>query len=275
MQTISILGAGWLGLPLGKKLAAEGHTVKGSTTSEEKKTRLESQGLIPYVFSLGPHEIQGDFRDFFQADLLLLNIPPGRRDPHVRTHFPQKIQVLLGNLSKKASLKCIFISSTSVYGNQEGIISESNPVSPTTNSGAALVEAEELIKNHIPQTSILRMGGLVGNERHPGRFLAGRTGISGGNDPVNLIHLEDCIGIIKALIQQDLWGETFNCVADKHPSKASYYIQAAKALNLEPPQFLSDAEKGGKCVSNQKVKEVLSYSFKYADPMDMLANKNS
>ena len=275
MQTISILGAGWLGLPLGKKLAAEGFSVKGSTTSKEKTSRLEAQGLVPYVFSLEPQGIQGEPRDFFQTDLLFLNIPPGRKDPHVRSHFPQKIQALLEKLPFTSSLKCIFVSSTSVYGNKQGIVTESTEVSPTTNSGAALVEAEELIRSHIPQTSILRMGGLAGNKRHPGRFLAGRTGLMGGNAPVNLIHLEDCIGIIQALIRQEVWGETFNCVADKHPSKASYYVQAAKALGLEPPQFLTEEEEGGKRVSNRKVKEVLSYSFRYADPMDMLANKNS
>lgn len=260
---------------MGKKLATEGYKVKGSTTSEEKRTRLENQGLIPYMFSLEPQGIQGDVHDFFQTDLLLLNIPPGRRDPHVRTHFPQKIQTLLDEIPTKDTLKCIFVSSTSVYGNQQGIVTESNPVSPTTNSGAALVEAEQLIQSHIPHSTMLRMGGLVGKERHPGRFLAGRTELSGGKDPVNLIHLEDCIGIIQTLIHQNLWGETFNCVADKHPSKARYYIQAAKALDLDPPQFLPDAEERGKRVSNQKVKEVLAYSFKYADPMDMLANKNS
>lgn len=35
MPTVSILGCGWLGLPLAEQLLAEGYSVKGSTTRAE------------------------------------------------------------------------------------------------------------------------------------------------------------------------------------------------------------------------------------------------
>ena len=35
-EKISILGCGWLGLPLAKSLLAKGYKIKGSTTSESK-----------------------------------------------------------------------------------------------------------------------------------------------------------------------------------------------------------------------------------------------
>ena len=35
-ETITILGCGWLGLPLAQTLVKEGYSVKGSTTTEDK-----------------------------------------------------------------------------------------------------------------------------------------------------------------------------------------------------------------------------------------------
>ena len=44
MTKISILGCGWLGLPLAKALIENGFSVKGSTTSTDKLTALENAG---------------------------------------------------------------------------------------------------------------------------------------------------------------------------------------------------------------------------------------
>jgi hypothetical protein len=41
--------------------------------------------------------------------------------------------------------------------------------------------------------------------------------------PVNLIHRDDCIGIINAIIEQNVWAEVFNGCADTHPFKADIH----------------------------------------------------
>ena len=48
-RKIAVLGCGWLGLPLAKKLHSIGHTIKGSTTTKEKLLRLESNVMIPFI----------------------------------------------------------------------------------------------------------------------------------------------------------------------------------------------------------------------------------
>lgn len=48
MTKISILGCGWLGLPLAKALIENGFSVKGSTTSTDKLTALENDGITPF-----------------------------------------------------------------------------------------------------------------------------------------------------------------------------------------------------------------------------------
>ena len=80
-KTISILGCGWLGTPLAERLVQAGHTVKGSTRTPEKLAALRAKGIQPYLIRLGPDLNNGEAADFFDSDVLILNIPPGRRDP--------------------------------------------------------------------------------------------------------------------------------------------------------------------------------------------------
>jgi len=78
---------------------------------------------------------------------------------------------------------------------------------------------------------------LYGGSRNPVRFLAGRKDLNNGTAPVNLIHREDCIGILKAIIGQDAFGYIFNAVIPQHPSKKEYYTKQAVTLGLEPPTY--------------------------------------
>lgn len=48
---VSILGCGWLGFPLAKKLIEIGFEVKGSTTTENKLAVLKSNKIAPYLLS--------------------------------------------------------------------------------------------------------------------------------------------------------------------------------------------------------------------------------
>lgn len=80
METISILGCGWLGEPLAERLVGDGYTVKGSTTTAEKLDRLAAKGVAPYLIRLDLEDPRLD-PDFFDAEVLFLNIPPGRRGP--------------------------------------------------------------------------------------------------------------------------------------------------------------------------------------------------
>ena len=165
----------------------------------------------------------------------------------------------------------IFSSSATVYGAPESCpVTEDSPTFPSRQSGIALVEVEEMLKSSgIPMT-ILRMGGLVGYNRRPGRFLAGRKNLIHANAPVNLVHLDDCIHVIWEIIQQDRWGEVFNVCADDHPKRKEFYTFAATKMGLPVPEFSLDQTEGGKCVSNAKLKESLSFSFQYADPYQMV-----
>jgi nucleoside-diphosphate-sugar epimerase len=269
IHNITIMGCGWLGLPLGARLAKAGYAVKGSTTRAEKLPRLREAGIAPFLLEAG-ESVQGPQQeDFFAADLLIVNIPPGgRRNPAVEEAHPRQIRAILEKAQAAGIPYLLFASSTSVYGEEGRVVSEADALKPETPSGRALAEVEGFLRQaQRPQATLLRLAGLVGGTRLPGRFFAGKTGIPGGDAPVNLVHLEDCIGFILAVIQQEKWGETYNLCADEHPSRAQLYTHQARKLGLPPPEFITGDDYPFKIVSNEKGKRELGYVYRFGDPM--------
>jgi len=266
----SVLGCGWLGLPLAKFLVEKNYRVKGSTTREEKLDYLEEQGIEPFHVKLYPHQVMGDIAEFADADVMILNFPPGRYKYDISVSFPATVAKLLEAIEDNPPRHLLFISSISVYGDSEGPVTEDSPTFPFRQSGVALVEVEEMLRrSNIPMT-ILRMGGLVGYNRRPGRFLAGRKNLIQANAPVNLVHLDDCIHVIWEIIQQNRWDEVYNVCADEHPGRKEFYTFAAAKMGLPLPEFCKDQTEGGKYVSNEKLKKSLNFSFEYADPYLMV-----
>ncbi|HLR26447.1 MAG TPA: SDR family oxidoreductase [Fodinibius sp.] len=269
---ISILGCGWLGLPLAEQLRDDRHTINGSTTTEDKLQVLKGKSIRPFYIKLDPDLNSNADPSFWDAHLLILNIPPGRNRKDVQSFHRHQIEEVVNQVTDSPIKKVIFISSTSVYPAQPGIVAEADatPGQAARPSGNALLEAEQLLRKQTDfNTIILRFGGLYGYKRHPITHLAGRKNLDGGSAPVNLIHRDDCTGIIKKVIKSDIAGGTFNAVSDGHPPKSMYYPAAAKAFGYEPPTYKQDeAENGNKIVSNSKLKKQLGYKFKYPNPMD-------
>jgi nucleoside-diphosphate-sugar epimerase len=269
MTQISILGCGWLGLPLARALLQNGFSVNGSTTSSEKLSVLENSGIQPFQITLDSNRISGNIEAFLRGSkILIIDIPPKLRgnskDPlnALGLSFVGKIETLIPFIEKSEIENVIFVSSTSVYGDANSIIAEETEPHPETEGGKQLLQTEQLLqKNTNFKTTVLRFGGLIGEDRHPVHFLAGRTNIENPNAPINLIHQEDCMGIIMKIIEINSWGETFNGVAPFHPNRKEYYTQKAAELNLALPEFNYQLPTFGKIVLSSKVEKVLGYSF--------------
>lgn len=263
MKQISILGCGWLGLPLAKQLVQKGFAVKGSTTSSDKLELLKSLGILPFSINITAEEISGSTEDFLEnSEVLIINIPPKLRTAE-KEDFVSKIQLLIPPIEKSTVSKIIFVSSTSVYSDSNESVSEDTIPEPATESGIQLLKSESILQNNTSfQTTIVRFGGLIDEDRHPIRSLAGRKNIENPEAPINLIHLEDCIGIIVSIIEQDSWGQTFNAVTPFHPSRKEYYSQKAMDMNLDLPEFNSSSVSKGKTISSAKIQKVLNYCFK-------------
>jgi nucleoside-diphosphate-sugar epimerase len=259
---ISILGCGWLGLPLAKSLLEKGFSIKGSTTSLDKISVLENIGIEAFQIELSESEIKGEIDLFLSnSEILIIDIPPKLRSV-TSENFVKKIQNLIPFIEKAKIEKVVFISSTSVYGEGNSIVTEVTKPSPDTESGKQLLASENILhSNPNFKTTVIRFGGLIGEDRHPIRSLAGRKNIENPEAPINLIHQTDCIGMIKRIIEQNCFGEIFNAVAPFHPTKKEYYTKKAIELGLPLPEFEQSKSSVGKTILSTKVETVLNYKF--------------
>lgn len=268
--TVSILGCGWLGVPLGKHLIDKGFSVKGSVTSPEKFGQLSDAGISPHQIVLNDSKAKVDDITFFEADVLIISISPLRIEG-IEQFFPTQIRQLIPFILKSGVRKVIFISSTSVYPENFQTASENDVLFPDKESGKACLLAENLLNDQSDfKTTVLRFGGLIGADRNPARFLLKSTH-SVANTPVNLIHLDDCIGIIEAIIDRELWGETLNACCPEHPLKKDFYGKAAQISGLPKP-LISDQKEAHKIVDSSKLIRRLNYQFIYKSPMDYLTS---
>lgn len=266
-KSISILGCGWFGLPLAIALKEQGYLVKGSAQTLDKTALLQTLGIDAHHIQLHPENAQID-PFFFDHDVLLLNIPPERRFDIVG-HYTNLMHMLLPVLSDSKNLKgIIFVSSTSVYPDKDQVVQEDCFEKPDKPSGLALLVAENFLKKNlsIPVTS-LRFAGLIGPDRFPSNFLAGKKDLKRGNAPVNLIHRADCISATIELLKKPLENEIYNICSDYHPTRKNYYIDAARKAGLEPPIFQeAEATPKGKIISNQKFKSAFpNWQIKFND----------
>ncbi|RFZ85389.1 SDR family oxidoreductase [Mucilaginibacter terrenus] len=255
-MTISILGCGWYGFALAKQLISEGMSVKGSTTSADKVATLTEAGITAFLIDTGlDTELPGEF---FSCDVLIISIPPKTRKGEGDGYITKLQKVIAASESYEVK-KVIFISSTGVYADQSNTVTETSNPQPDTPSGVILLAAEQLFTdNKTFKTTIIRFGGLVGPGRDPGRFFAGKKDIPNGLAPVNLIHLDDCIGITKAVLMQDKFGCTINACTPHHPAKFIYYTQSARKSGLELPQFVPEL-KQWKIVTSEVVGKMIKY----------------
>jgi len=236
-QTVSILGCGWLGLPLAKALVKEGFIVKGSTTAEEHVEKLRSERIEPYLITLMP-ELEGeDAADFLQSDTLIINFPPERRADIAEYHI-QQFSSLIDALQLSPVRTVLMVSSTSVYPmlNREVTEDDTDSGSAGSAAGEALLLVEEmLMQERSFQTTVVRFCGLVGYDRSPANYLGRMVEIAEPAQPMNLIHRDDCIKIISEIIRLGQWGEVFNACSPSHPFRIDYYSKAAEAAGIELP----------------------------------------
>ncbi|SET31701.1 NAD(P)H-binding protein [Hymenobacter actinosclerus] len=270
LPTVAVLGCGWLGLPLAQALVAAGYPVHGSTTTPGRLLLLRDAGIRPYLLRLAPALTPTD-ADTLHAllqgvNVLMLNVPPGR-GPGQAEAYP----IMLGHVAAAAAAAgvshVLLVSSTGVYPDDARTMHEED-ARASAEAGSHLLRGEALFQG--PAHTVVRMAGLMGPGRAPGRFMAGRTGVAHGEAPVNLIHLHDCIGLLLNVLAQNLWGHTFNASAATHPSRLTFYTAAATQLGLEPPTF-EQSTAGGKLVDSSAIRQLTSYQFRHDDVVAALS----
>lgn len=271
-KSVAIVGLGWLGLPLAKHLQNLGWQVKGSKRTYDGVEAMRLLRLETYYLELMP-EINADpdeLTHLFSVNSLVINIPPSQ-------YFFDIQQYIIGveNVIQEALLQgvqhIIFISSTSVFPNLTGCYAENSLAQPDSHVGQGLLEIEQrlLAFQHI-DIDIIRFAGLVGKDRHPIYSLSQRNLIKGGNQPINLVHLEDCARAIELLLETPSAQRLYHLAAPVHPTKADYYTTIAEKLRIKAPHFICSEDDPRRIILANKICDELGFVYQYPDPYLML-----
>lgn len=268
-NVISLLGCGWLGFPLALDLISRGFIVKGSTTSPQKLPLLKASGIDPILVQFDQSHPEPDLNELLEGDILIVSVPPGRRTVDGPENYKRMGEILAAKLPGSRITKLIFISSTSVYSDSNSFLTESSEISPETASGKVIAEIETKLLVLPIQVIVLRLAGLFGPGRSPGRFFSGRTNIPNGLAPVNMIHQDEVISLINKLIDSEAAKGIYIGATPSHPTKAEFYTLAARLEKLPEPDFISEKLKW-KIVESERVEKELGFSYKFPNLIERL-----
>lgn len=246
-----IIGCGWLGQPLGVEITKLGFSVFGGTRNSEKINELNRLGFNGFKIDFHEQNVSLDLSSEIleTTSLLIFTIPPtGFSD------YGQSLFSIAKLFPKETQL--IFTSSTSVYKEVNEIVDENSAL----DEHHSVTKAEILLQNNFKERlTILRLAGLIGENRHPVKYFLNKPAIPNGLAPVNLIQLKDVIQAFLTVIQAKKVNKVYNICAAEHPTRMHYYNEIAKQKFGVQLSFL--VEGNGNIIDGSKI--VKESDFQY------------
>lgn len=278
---VLIIGAGYIGLPLGAELARRGHEVSGMRRDASAAQALQQVGIkLLRADITQPGELAKLPRDFDWVVNCVASGGGGAED-YRRVYLQGMHNVvdwLVPDRRDAGGPRFVYTSSTSVYGqNDASVVDEKSPAEPAIETGRVLLETEGALLDAAREKNfaamILRVAGIYGPERGHWfkQFLNGAARLDGkGERFLNMIHRDDVIGCIIAALEHGQSGEIYNAVDDEPVSQFHFFSWLAKALGRPMPESIAEnmeaTRKRGitnKRISNVKLKTQLGYHFRY------------
>ncbi len=257
MRSIGILGCGWLGISLAINFKKLEYHVRGSKTSLEGLSKIEKIGIEGYLVVLKKNKSEGILPFIKNIETLIISVPPQKKISDF--NFTEKIQTLINSIKSSSLKKLIFLSSTSVYGSKGGVFDESQKCSPDSRSALELYDCEKLIKKLSIPSVIVRLGGLIGEDRNPIYHLQNKI-IKNPNGRINFVHRDDAVKGISSLVTNKKIKGIFNLVSPHHPTRKLYYKHVSKKYNLNEPKF-ENSDKIVRIINGDKITKVTEFNY--------------
>lgn len=247
MKKLGIIGCGWLGSHLTERLSNQ-YEIFATTTTESKIAALEAKGYTATLVSFPdePNPEMHEWNASSKLDAIIIAVPfSGLRGSKIpMTGKRENLLRFIGDFKGQLFLT----SSTGVYPQEEKEFTEEDQ--PAEN-----VESENFILEKLPQTNVLRLGGLMGGER-----LLKNYNISNVDQPVNHIHYADICSVVEKMLNNQSQSKVYNVIAPIHPNKEEV-INAQKGLPFEGERTAI-----GRIISPEKLITELDFEFQYPDP---------
>lgn len=231
---VAILGCGYIGLELGRRLTARGHDAVGVRRSRDGVTAIEDAGFEAVRADLTDPD---DLATVPDADALVFAASSGGRGAAAaREIYVRGLETVIEQFSKRehAPDRLIYTSSTGVYGDHGGDwVDEGTPTNPTTEKTRVLGEAERVALDSPISGTVIRFAGLYGPERYRlERYLDGPV----TEGYLNMVHRNDAAGAVRFVLEEDLArGEVLLAVDDEPVEKWAFADWLAEQCGVEQP----------------------------------------
>ncbi|MBB6369759.1 hypothetical protein [Chryseobacterium shigense] len=248
MKKIGVIGCGWLGSRITDSMSGR-YEICATATSNGKAEEISSKGFKASVANFPDFQLEekmAQWNEMKDMDILIITIPLSGKSCCASSLY-NRIQHLLSFIGDFNG-QMFVMSSTGVYPDVPGEYTEES-------LSWENVPGESMIRKRYPQVNILRLAGLMGDNR-----LLKNYNVSNLNAPVNHIHYEDICNVTEKMIEKNSEGKLYNIVAPQHPSK----IQVINAQKNLPSTEKTVGE--GKVIFSSKLVSELDFVFKYPDP---------
>lgn len=262
MKKALIIGCGYVGRAVAKLWREKGYFVTATTTTPEKVEFLKNFAQKVLLF-------KGNDLNTLQSllegqEVVLFSVGAKSADAYASTYL-ETAKTLVQALSNHPSIQqVIYTGSYAVYGNHQGqVVTEESQLLPANPNGEILVETEQVLLSASEENrriAILRLGGIYGIGRELIKIFgrsAGSTRPGTGQETTNWIHLDDIIGAIDFVAQQQLSG-IYNLVDDSHLPQQELLDRLFEVHNLPKVSWDANLESPRAYyawVSNQKIKD--------------------
>ncbi len=219
MARTVVLGCGYVGLELGRRLAADGDEVVGVRRSDEGLDAVREAGLDPVRADVTDANSLTAVPD---ADRVVFAASSGGRDAAAaREVYVEGLRTAVDEFAARESPpnRLVYTSSTGVYGDHGGDwVDEETPLRPETDRSEALVEAErvalEATADRGIDGTVARLAGLYGPDRYRlDRYLEGPV----TEGYLNMVHRDDAAGAVAHLLREGVARDEVVLVADDEP----------------------------------------------------------
>ena len=281
-----IVGYGDIGQRVAALALAAGRPVSALVRSGEKAATLRADGILPILGDLDDAATPVTDLNSAGTTILYTVPPPGGGEYDVR------LRVLLGSIEPgQEPAQIVYLSTTGVYGDQQGaLVTEDTPTKATTSRARRRLDAENLLltwgRNRGVKIVILRVSGIYGANRLPlNRLQEGAPVLRSEESPFsNRIHADDLSRLCLAAADQGEDGEVinicdgetstmtdyFNAVADAFALPRPPQVTMAQAKECMPPLLLSYFSESRR-LDNRRMRERLGGELLYPDLASGLA----
>jgi len=274
---VLIIGCGYVGLSLGRRLAGLGHQVFGLRRGAGEAARLAEAGVLPLQADITRPDTLPAITQPWDWVVNCVSSSGGGVEEY-RGIYCTGAENLCGWLGGAPPHRLVYTSSTGVYGQNDGTwVDEQSPTEPSAETGRVLLEAEQIWlsaarEKRLPAI-ILRVAGIYGPERGYWlrRFQSGEARLEGdGGRFLNMIHREDAAGAVIAALAGGQPGAIYNAVDDEPVSQRTLFEWLAKRYHRPLPPTVPEEEAGlrkrgvtSKRISNARLRRELGWNLLY------------